>query len=331
MIIAADIGGTKVDIAAFPPSRVGGTIPEPAHVCRYLTKDFLNFEELLSRFLEDVHARPTVLVIGIAGPVLTDQVTLTNLNWTLDRIQLQKTFDCPSVAFLNDLEAHSYGALVLNKDSLIVLNPGTERAGNRAVIAAGTGLGEAFIVWDGKRYLPMACEGGHSSFAPQSELESDLLKFAQKRHHHVSAERLISGSLGFPLLRDFFAETGRLKGMNPSDREALLASNEVGPLISALAEKGDETCMRMMNVFVAMYGAEASNLVLKVNGIGGLYIGGGIARKIYKWMSDGAFMAAFGNKGRFRALMESTPIWIINSKLNALNGLASYAYQIASI
>jgi glucokinase len=330
MIIAADIGGTKVDIAAFEAADPGAGVPAPILFEKYFTRDFSDFYSLLASFLELLAQRPSTIVIGIAGPVWGDRVKLTNLDWVLDRNELQQQFACEHVAFLNDMEAHAYGALATDASGVKVLNPGKERVGNRALIAAGTGLGEAFMVWDGARYLPVACEGGHTSFAPQSQLESDLLKFAQERHHHVSAERLISGSLGFPILRDFFAASGRLNRMDQAIRNRLMATDHVGPIVAELADAGDPVGMEMMKVFVAMYGAEASNLVLKVNGIGGLYIGGGIAKKIYHWLNEGTFLAAFGNKGRFRELMESIPIWVISDEQNALRGLASYAKKLLS-
>ena len=306
-VLAGDIGGTKTRLALV---EVDGMHVKIQREKIYASREFPDFEVLLADFVAP-GSSPSA-AFGIAGPVLGRTVKATNLPWRIDADALQERFGFEHCLLLNDLEATACGLLALGEEDLLVLQPGrTDASGNAAVIAPGTGLGEAGLYWDGKHHRPFATEGGHASFSPGSELEIGLLLHLQKQHHHVSWERVVSGE-GFVNLHEFLQE--RLG--------AASVRRDAAEISQAALDGSDEICVETLDCFVRLLGAEAGNLALKVMSSGGLYIGGGIVPKILPALTGGAFLQAFLDKGRMRHLLEKMPVKVILNDRAALYGPA---------
>jgi len=326
-ILAGDIGGTKTRLAIVD---VEGAQVRILHEVSYPSRDYAEFGILLEDFL---HASPRdfragTAAFGIAGPVQGRAVHTTNLPWRIDADALQRQFGF-SCTLLNDLEATAYGLPALGTEDLLILQAGAESAcGNAAVIAAGTGLGEAGLYWDGKNHQPFATEGGHASFSPSNTQEFALLRHLQLQHQHVSWERVVSG-MGLLSLHEFLRQY-----RNVAAPEWLSAEMRDGDAAAAIANAAlagrDEICAATLEWFVRLYGAEAGNLALKVMSRGGLYLGGGIAPKILPLLRSGIFMEAFLGKGRMRPLLEAMPVKVILNDRAALYGPALRAAQLAN-
>ncbi len=321
MILAGDIGGTKTNLALFAPREEE---LQQVRQSSFRSRDFNTLEEIVQRFLGDSPQHVEAACFGIAGPVREGQVRATNLPWLVDAEQLSQTLGIGQVTLLNDLEATAHGIAVLNPQGYCELNPNAiETNGNAAVIAAGTGLGEAGMFWDGQRHRPFACEGGHADFAPRNEREMELLRFLQKEFTHVSYERVLSGP-GLHSIYRFLRDTGA--GTEPSGLAEQLNTADPPAVISRFAlEQKSELCVEAMDLFVSIYGAEAGNLALKLLSTAGVYVGGGIAPKILDKLRDGAFLEAFLAKGRMRPLLEAMPIRVILDDKAALRGAARCA------
>jgi glucokinase len=289
----------------------------------YPSHSFSTFDALLAEFLADTQA-PAHAALGVAGPVKGRAVHVTNLPWYIDADILQERFSFRTCDLLNDLEATAHGLPALDTGDLLVLQQGDAGAsGNAAVIAAGTGLGEAGLFWDGRQHHPYATEGGHTSFSPQNELEMELLKYLQGLYGHVSWERVVSG-MGLPDLHDFMR--GYRKSTVPQWLGDEMLNEGAAAAVSRAAVAGsDEICVETMDCFVRLYGAEAGNLALKTMSRGGLYVGGGIAPKILPLLQRGHFMGAFLDKGRMRPLLEAMPVLVILNDRVALYGPALFA------
>ncbi|MBI5429347.1 MAG: glucokinase [Nitrosomonadales bacterium] len=323
-VIAGDIGGTKTRLAIV---EVSGTRVRIEHEIEYRSGDFVAFEALLADFLKDSPA-PDCAAFGIAGPVRGRAVRATNLPWLIEADALQQRFGFRVCTLLNDLEATACGLPALGADELLTLQPGADDAlGNGAIIAAGTGLGEAGLYWDGQRHHPYATEGGHASFSPQDELEFALLRHLQARYGHVSWERVVSG-MGLADLHDFLRVYR--KAPLPQRLAEEMKTGDAGAAISRAALAGsDDICVETLDRFVRLYGAEAGNLALKTMSSGGLYVGGGIAPKILPLMQSGSFVEAFLGKGRMRPLLEAMPVRVILDDHVALYGPALCAARTA--
>lgn len=316
-ILSGDIGGTKTRLAI---CRVEGVQVSVLQETEYPSRRFDSFELLLADFATRAPL-PAHAAFGIAGPVQGRTVHTTNLPWQIDADALQARFGFKTCSLLNDLEATACGIPALGNDDLLTLQSGDPDArGNAAVIAAGTGLGEAGLYWDGQRHLPFASEGGHASFSPQTELEIALLQFLQARTAHVSWEQVVSGT-GLLDLHDFLRGYRQLTA--PDWLTAQMRSGNAAAVISTAALDGsDPVCQETLAVFLHLYGAEAGNLALKMMSRGGVYIGGGIAPKILPLLKNGVFMAAFVDKGRMRPLLEKMPVRVILNDRAALYGPA---------
>ncbi|MBW8077534.1 MAG: glucokinase [Gallionella sp.] len=324
-ILAGDIGGTKTRLAL---AEVSGTQVKIQHEVSYPSRDYPQFETLLAEFLSGVDV-PVHAAFGVAGPVQGRVVQTTNLPWRIDADRLQQRFGLTSCTLLNDLEATAYGLSALRDADLLTLQTGSSDAcGNAAVIAAGTGLGEAGLFWDGQRHQPFATEGGHTSFAAGNELEFALLCHLQQHHPHVSWERVVSG-MGIVSVHEFLC--GYRKAPIPNDLAEAMRNGDAAAVIAQAALTGrDAICVETMSCFVKLYGAEAGNLALKVMSRGGLYLGGGIAPKILPLLQTGDFLEAFRNKGRMRYLLEAMPVKVILNDRAALFGPALCAARRVS-
>ena len=330
MIIAGDIGGTKTVLALYELESGKVKLFKQAV---FPSKGHNSLEEILEKFLSnEKNFQIETGCFGVAGAVLAGKCKTTNLPWELDEQKLAAFLKAKKVKLLNDLEAAAYGMLFLNPGEKIQLNPDCKNGvpGNIAVIAAGTGLGEAMLFWDGKQYHPSASEGGHCDFAPTTNLEIDLFQWL-KQHYpdHVSYERILSGPGLFNIFR-FLTETGVEK---PTEALTLRLKTEPDPsaVVSQMAlANTDPAAVATLNLFVSIYGKESSNLSLKCLGTGGLFIGGGIAPKILPFMKNGKFLEGFFSKGRFLGLMQSIPVQIALNPEAPLIGASNYAARLTS-
>ncbi len=263
-----------------------------------------------------------VAAFGVAGPVKQGVSRITNLPWEISRQQLISQTGISQVFLLNDLEALAWGIAGLESEELVCLQDGAgSDAGNQAVIAAGTGLGQAGLFYNGQLHIPFATEGGHTDFSPATRLEHELFKDLQQQYGHVSWERLISGQ-GLVNLFDFILKHNECK--TPDWRDA--PDTDPAEIISQQALEGsDPHCVEALSWFVELYGREAGNLALKMNAAGGLFLGGGIAPKILPALQDSTFIRAFLDKGRMRPLLETVRVQVICSDAVSLKGLARYA------
>lgn len=320
MILAGDIGGTKVNLAFFSESlRI---LPE--NLASYPSRDYSSLEEIVHQFLTERKLQADYACFGIAGPVKKGRVALTNLPWVITDADLKKNLGLKHVWLINDLEANAQGIYGLKPDDFITLNKGEEGAiGNAAIISAGTGLGEAGLFWDGNRHLPVASEGGHSDFAPRTDLDIQLFLYLRKRFGQVDWEHVLSGPGQFHIY-EFLRDTKR--GEEPAWLAAELRSEEPPKVVTRSAlENKSALCVQALDMFVEYYGAEAANLALKVLATGGVYIGGGIAPKIVAKLTDGRFMKSFVGDGRMKDLLAAMPVRVIMNDKTALIGAARFA------
>lgn len=301
MILAGDIGGTKTVLSILTGDADGSLTCVQEQT--YSSRLFPEFDDILTAFLPaGVNIKSACF--GVAGPVVNQRCQTTNLPWLLDAAVLKIKLGTAKVKLLNDLEAMALGMLYLPEHDLVELNPNAEtQEGNIAVIAAGTGLGEAILYWDGNKHHPMATEGGHSDFAAQNPRQDQLLAYLRQSYpDHVSYERILSG-IGFSHLYDFLCEQDFAPPCpDVPDNNSDIDRNAV---ISGLGVSGeDPLCAEAVRLFVGLYGAETGNLALKSLAIGGIFIGGGIGPKILPAMQDGNFIQAFKAKGRFLPLLD---------------------------
>jgi len=328
-VLAGDIGGTKVDLGLFD----GPALVEHQ---RYQSRDFTDLETICAGFLSAAGgATPAAAAFGIAGPIVGGRVQTTNLPWLIEQSSMARRLGCP-VALVNDLESTAHGIPFLRPEEVVTLNAGAEvpRA-SRAILAAGTGLGEGYMVFDAKqdRYEPRASEGGHSDFAARTPEEIELQAKLTGKFGHVSVERVVSG-MGIVEILEYLASTGRHRAPREL-RDALSGRGPQGQVDAAAVigraaiERSHPICIETMRMFVSAYGAEAGNLALKVMALGGVYIGGGIAPKILPLMTAGLFMESFIDKGRFRALMLRMPVRLILNEHASLLGAAAVARGLA--
>jgi glucokinase len=327
LILAGDVGGTKVHLALydFTNGKLTHVRDEKFHA-----RNYPGLEEVVKAFLAEEKDELFAGCFGVPGPVRDGRLKLTNLPWVLDTRVLQKNLNIEHLFLINDLEANGYGIAELTSDQLLVLSEGdSSQVGNRGLVSAGTGLGEAVLVWNGKMHVPMASEGGHCDFAARNEDEIELLRFLQKKYGgRVSFERVVSG-MGITNIYEFLRDE---RGIDePAWLRERIENEDPNAVIGELGVDGsNELCARTLDIFASAYGAEAGNMALKVLAVGGMYLGGGVAPRIQKKMLDGTFMKAFADKGRLSELLVHTPVRIILESRAALLGAAAYAEARAS-
>jgi len=322
--LAGDIGGTKTHLAWY---REDNGKPECVKEQKFPSKNYVNLRMIVQEFLEGEKAEIDRACFGIAGPVKKGKSQTTNLPWLVDAERLSSELSIEKVALINDLEANAYGLKVLSDDEFFVLNKGDPTAqGNQAMVSPGTGLGEAGIYFDGKEHRPFAGEGGHADFAPTSELEDELLKYLRKKFKTVSYERILSGP-GLYNVYQFFIDTKKEREKASILEEIQSGNSPV--IISKLGiEEKSPACVRTLQLFASIYGAEAGNMALKIFAIGGVFLGGGIAPKILEVIKRGEFMDSFTRKGRFEGLLSSIPVKVVLNDKTALLGSMYYAQNL---
>jgi glucokinase len=321
MILAGDVGGTKVHLALydFTDGKLKYTREE-----RFPAREYSGLEAIVKEFLGADEA--TAACFGVPGPVRDGRLRLTNLPWTLDSRELTVNLGIPHVFLINDLEANGYGIAELTSEQIYTLSEGdTSQIGNRALIAAGTGLGEGLLIWNGHAHIPFPSEGGHADYSPRNEDEIDLLRFLKQKYNgRVSWERVVSG-MGMTNIYEFIRD---VRGMDEPRwlAEQIAEADDPNSVITetGLAAKA-EISEKALDMFVSAYGAEAGNLALKVLSAGGLYIGGGIGPRILEKLKDGTFLRAFQDKGRLSQLLINMPVRVILESRAAVLGAAAFA------
>jgi glucokinase len=332
MLLAGDIGGTKTNLALF--SRDTATDwRNPVHEATFPSGDYPSLEALVQAYLEQQHVSVDHASFGVAGPVIDGHATVTNLSWKMDEKQLQNVLHIPSVRLLNDLEAIAYAVPYLEARDLHTINQGQPAHGGAlAVIAPGTGLGEAFLTWNGSSYQSHNSEGGHADFAPTNLFELDLLRYLLEHFPHVSYERVCSGK-GFPNIYAYLKERGHAVEPEWLAKE-LAEARDKTPVIMNAALKQDVPCdiaIDTLNIFVSVLGAEAGNMALKVLSTGGVYLGGGIPPRILSYLDSERFMQAFCNKGRFGKMLSTMPVHVILNPNVALLGAARHGFEMVKM
>ena len=318
MILAGDIGGTKTNLGLFDAPQ--GALVKVTDK-RYVSHEHTGLDEIVKDFVTGTKAKITAASFGIAGPVVDNRVHTGNLPWIIDGATLAKELGLDRVRLLNDLEATAHGVSMMLPVNLERIYAGVPyQQAHRAVIAAGTGLGEAVLFWDGARHLPMATEAGHAEFAPQTNQHADLWKFIKSHNEFASAEMVLSGR-GFRIIHEFLTPTVRHPSFdNPSADPAREITQQ------ALAGQCP-VCVATLDLWVEIYGSEAGNLAVRSVARGGVYVAGGIAVKILPKLKDGKFVAAFKNKEKMAYFLEQVPIHVILDEECPLKGAAYAAWK----
>lgn len=319
LILAGDIGGTKTNLALFDEQ---GNCSDQI---RFASQHYQELQVLLQEYLQKVGKKVDFATLAIAGPVKKGVGVATNLAWVVNAAALSAALNIPHLFLINDLEANAYALDILPKENLLEIHLGEgDFEANRCVVSPGTGLGEAPLFWDGERYHPFACEGGHCEFGPRNELQIAFCRYIYKRFGHTSYERALSGP-GLLNIYQFFRDEIQL--VEPSWLTEVFQKEDPAKVISenALNERS-EICQEALNLFVSILGAECSNCILKFMALGGIYLGGGIPPKILPALKSPHFFEGFADKGRFRELVEAVPIRVILDDQASLKGAARYCY-----
>ena len=321
-ILAVDIGGTKTSFGVF---EVNDNKLSLLREETFGSRSMGTFEEILQKFLTGKKDdRPNVLSIGVAGPVLGNKVTLTNLAWELDATSLKTEFDMEKVSIINDLEATAYGLVGLSPEDTVPLFESADTiSGNMAVLAPGTGLGEAGIFWDGSFHRPFATEGGHSEFAPRTALDVELLKYLQQEDEIISWEHVVSGP-GIYRIYKFLRDAKGHKEPTWLKENFKNNDNPAAVISHAAMRELDATCSLTMDLFVSYMARESASLVLKHKAVGGLWLGGGIPPRIFPLLKKDLFREQFIQNAHMKQLLEKVSIRVILNSQAALIGAGYY-------
>jgi glucokinase len=322
MILAGDIGATRTRMAAFQAeaNKLALVVEKT-----YKSQEHSGIAEIISAFVKTEGIPVHTACFGVAGPVRSGRSKISNLPWTIDSRELAAQLRLNSVGLINDLEAYAYGIDALESKDFVTLSEGIgdDAEGNRVVIAARTGLGVAGLYWDGFRHHPFPCEGGHSDFAPKSDLEAELAHYLREKHEHVSCERILSGP-GLKNIYEFLRDTRKADEPDWLKQQMSQAPDQPA-LISKLAlEKKAAICDQALDMFVGVYGSETGNCALNFLATGGVFVGGNIAAKIAPRMQEAIFMNSFLNKGRMRSLLADMPVKIVLNDNCGIIGAARY-------
>ena len=337
LLLVGDIGGTKTILRLVSTENNNQsfvTINEST----YVSHDFPDLVPMVQQFMTTVdHKKPEVACFAIAGPVIDNSSNLTNLNWSLNNHRLEQELGIKKVSLINDFTANSYGVLGLKKSDLHTLQVGEFSSNSPiAIIGAGTGLGEGFLIPQGKKYQPFSSEGGHTDFAPRNQVEINLLKYLQNKFNqkHISVERVVSGQgivAIYQYLRDsnFEPESPAISQKISSwERQEDKTIDPAAIIAHSAMEKSDRLCLKTMEIFVEAYGVETGNLALKLLSYGGIYIAGGIAAKILPLMKEERFLSAFKDKGRMSPLLNKMPVHIVLNPQVGLIGSSLHALEL---
>ncbi|NDY70712.1 glucokinase [Desulfobacter hydrogenophilus] len=325
MMLAGDIGGTKTMLAVYADRT---QVPaNPVHEIRFKSADYPSFETIVQEFLDQTGAKPQAACFGVAGPVKDRHSRITNLPWNIDADEIEQACGIPKISLINDLKAIAVSVPHLGKDSLSTLNPGiADPKGNKAVIAPGTGLGVAFLVWAGARYHAFASEGGHTAFSPRDAQDLKLLKFLTRRYGHVSFERVCSGS-HLPCIYEYFLENKIFPEPAWLGEKLDAAMDKTRVIVETALENKADICEATLDMFVRALGAVTSNMAVTLLPTGGIYLGGGIPPRILKRLAQPDFLGRIADKGRFSSLCANMPVHVILDPQAALHGAAWYGFE----
>jgi glucokinase len=325
MLLVGDVGGTKTDLAVFSADRDPRV---PLAQERFRSGEYPNLEAIASAFVAEVGLPVTHACFAVAGAVIQGRAALTNLPWQVEEAVLQSALRVEFVRLLNDVEAVAAAVPHLQPTDLQTVQAGEPVAGGAiAVIAAGTGIGEAFLTWDGAHYHAHASEGGHINFGPTTPRETELLRYLQARWGRVSYERVCAGR-SIPDLYDFLTEEGRTPESPDLRAQLESASDRTPPIVAAALDPDnpDPLSLAALDLFVANLGAEAGNLALAVLATGGVYIAGGMAQRVLPATGARLFLSKFHDKGRLSPLLTRMPVHLIRESV-ALLGAATTAFE----
>lgn len=325
-LLAGDVGGTKTNLAVYSDQQGPRA---PLAEATFPSARYTSLEAVVRDFLSQVHLQVDRASFGVAGPVVDGKARITNLPWLMDESHLAEELNLTWVRLLNDLEAIAHAVPFLEGQDLVTINEGQRYPhGNIAVIAPGTGLGEAFLTWDGSNYHAHASEGGHAGFAPSNPLELDLLRYLLRHYDHVSCERVCSG-LGLPNIYHFLRDSGYAQEPAWLGDRLANAADHTPVIVQAALDVVEhaELAVATLNTFVSILGSEAGNLALKVLATGGVFLGGGIPPRIIPSLTGGLFMDAFRRKGRFTRLLDAAPVQVILNPKSALFGAACHGLE----
>jgi len=320
MILSGDIGGTKTNLGLF---QLEGDRLEPHAERSFASRDYRDLNSIVAEFLASSPQSVSAACFGIAGPVIEGRVMTPNLPWVVEATALAQQLGLARVRLINDLEATGWGVGELSPDELLTINEGRVEPANRALLAAGTGLGTAGLIWDGQRHRVSASEAGHVDFAPTNKTEAALLKHLAEKYGHVSVERVLSGP-GLMNIYEFLLATSNLR--ERTELSSRFDSEDPASVISNAAIAGEsQLAAQALDILVSVYGSVAGNTALFFMALGGMYIGGGIAPKIKDRLIEGDFMTAFSDKGRLSSVLKAIPVRIILNDKTALLGAARFA------
>ncbi len=333
MILAGDIGGTHARLSYYEQTADDQHFVA-VHEKVYASREFRGLNEIVLQFISETGARPGAATFGVAGPVRNGRVETSNLPWVVESSRLARDLHLDSVNLINDLEAQAWGIQCLGPSDMVALNQISAEApvGNQAVVAAGTGLGEAGLIWVSARqeYDIFACEGGHTDFAPRNELEIDLLRYLLARFGHVSYERIVSGP-GLVNVYLFLKDSHRGNEKEPQWlRDEIAAGDPAAAISRAAVSAKAPLAEQALDLWISVYGAEAGNMALKILALGGVFLAGGIAPRILPKLSGPLFMQAFLSKGRMQAVLETIPVRVITNDKSGLLGAARYSAHVAT-
>lgn len=327
MILAGDIGGTKTVLALY--SEQQGVAGGALHETRYQSGMYESLGTVIEEFLDQADARPSAACFGVAGPVVNQESQITNLPWRISAEAIAQRFGIGRVKLMNDLEALASAVPHLDGEDLCSLNSGiAEPRGNIAVIAPGTGLGTAFLVWTGQGYEALASEGGHTTFAPSTEQEIELLRFLKRRYRHVSFERICSGG-HLPNIYDFLRENETFTEPHWLKKELAEAGDRTPIIVGAAMENKAEICIATLDMFITILGTAVSNMAITILPKGGIYLGGGIPPRILPRLQQPDFLKAVAHKGRFFEMTSNMPVKVIVKPKAALFGAARAGMEMA--
>ena len=323
MVLAGDIGGTKTNLGLFLKGKKG---PLPKVIETYSSREASGLEDIIKRFFEKHHLSIAGACFGIAGPVVNGHCKTTNLPWDVSEVRIKRRFRWTRVSLINDLTATAHAIPLLNRREQFFLNTNRVRKGeNLALVAPGTGLGEALLIFRNGRYIPISSEGGHADFSPNNDREIELWQYLHERYGHVSIERVLSGQ-GLYNIYSWLNGTGMYR--EPAWLKKNFEERDPARVIAETAMEGKHPlCVESLKVFVSIFGAVTGNLALTGLTTGGVYLGGGIPPKILPKLRDGIFMKAFTNKGRFKHILEKIPVRVILNDRAALLGAANCAIE----
>lgn len=322
--LAGDLGGTKTILALYESCGEDFTLLREQ---RFVSGAQGGFDQILAAFLQECPVLPTAAAFGVAGPVLGGRARITNLGWLLEEEAIRKRFGFSRVVLLNDLVAIAWALPVLEAEEFFVVNSGSpDLAGSMAVIAPGTGLGEAYLCWDGTGHRPFASEGGHADFAPAVGEEDELLAFLRSRHDHVSCELVCSGT-GIPNIFRYLTEGAGMR-VAPVVAEELAGAADPAPVLVRHALAGDcPVAGKVVRMFLAILAAEAGNMAIRLLATGGVFLGGGILPRLLPLLDAAAFMARFSAKGRMAEILAAMPVRLIMTEKAGLRGATRVAQR----